>query len=280
MRKNNIWCIILIVSSICFYSIYFRCQYNNRSIEMFETNGRISDELYVRFYEKVFSQNEAFVENIRKISNYIDDKSDLNILDIGTGAGRHYELLKNKYKTVTGIDKMPEFIKRSKIRNPDGTFITGDVVDPDLFKDNSFSHVTCFFDTIHHNTLESKKKIFTNIYNWLKPGGQLFINFMIKDKLDPAPRDFSRYFYDEHKVKHSLTYFENLSHDAWWTDTTYHEQYINKDGKSFLKIHKFHIEKTDELFILLKNSGFKLTDALDYDNFDINDMVLCIATKQ
>jgi len=283
MRVYNKWCIALIITTICFYVIYFICfgrRYNHNSIETFETGSIITNDLYVRFYEKVFSQQEAFVENIRKISNYIDNSNSLNILDIGTGPGRHYELLVTKYKNVTGIDRIPEFIDRAKIRNPDGKFVVGDVATSGLFEENTFSHITCFFDTIHHNTLDSKQIIFRNINKWLKPGGILFINFMIKDKLDPAPREFSRYFYDEHKNRHSLTYFENITHDAWWTDETYHEQYINKDGKSFVKVHKLHIEKVEELCILLKNSGFKLVDVLDYNNFDIQDMVLCIAKKQ
>lgn len=279
MRKYNIWCIVLISATICLYVVYFVCK-RKKYMEPFSTDDLITDELYAKFYEKVFSQQEAFQENVRKISSYIDNKSTLNILDIGTGPGRHYELLKDKYKIVTGVDRIPEFIDRAKIRTPDGKFVVGDVVTESLFPDNSFSHITCFFETIHHNTLESKKKIFLNMYNWLAPGGKLFINFMIKDKLDPAPREFSQYFYDEHKVKHSLTYFENISHDAWWVGTKYHEQFINKDGKSFIKIHELHIEKLEELYILLKNSGFKLIDILDYKHFDINDMVLCIAQKK
>ena len=199
MKKYNIWCCILIISLVFFYLIYFICK-NRHNIEPFITENGLSYSIYAKFYEKVFSQKEAFEENIKTISGYIDNSEKHSILDIGTGPGRHYELLKKKYKNVIGIDKIPEFIERSKIRNPDGNFIVGDVIDSSLYPNNSFSCITCFFDTIHHNTLEEKKQIFKNIYNWLKPGGKLFINFFIKDKLDPAPRDFSQYFYDEHKI--------------------------------------------------------------------------------
>lgn len=280
MRKYNIWCVVLIISLICFYSIYFICMNNKNNIEPFVSANGLSYSIYAKFYEKVFSQKEAFQENIKKISSYIDDNDKLNILDIGSGPGRHYELLKSKYKRVEGVDKIPEFIERAKIRNPDGKFLIGNVTDSSLYPENSFSHITCFFDTIHHNSLNDKKQIFKNIHKWLKPNGKVFINFFIKDKLDPAPRDFSQYFYDEHKVKHSITYFENITHDAWWKDDSYHEQYINKDGKSFVKVHKFHIEKLEDLYLEMKNAGLQPVEVLDYNGFDINDMVLCVAKKE
>ena len=280
MKKYNIWCCVLIISLICFYILYFICMNRRSNIEPFITENGLSYSLYAKFYEKVFSQKEAFQENINKISSYIDSKADLNILDIGSGAGRHYELLKAKYKNVTGLDKSPEFIERAKIRNPNGKFMIGNAIESSLYPENSFNHITCFFETIHHNTSSDKKRIFKNIHKWLKPGGKLFINFFIKDKLDPAPREFSQYFYDEHKIKHSLTYFENITHDAWWNDSSYHEQYINKDGKSFIKVHKFHIEKLEDLYLELKNAGLQTIEILDYKGFDINDMVLCVAKKE
>lgn len=280
MRKYNIWCCVLLLSLIIFYIIYFSCQKKKLSLEPFDNEESISNDLYVKFYEKVFNQVEAYEINIKKISGFINSSSPVNILDIGTGSGKHYELLKKKYKNVKGVDKIKEFVDRAKIRNVDGDIIVGDVIDNSLYSENEFSHITCFYETIHHNTLENKYKIFQNIYKWLKPGGTLFINFMIKDKLDPAPREFSQYYHDDKKIKHSLTYFENLTHDGWWIDQTYHEQYINKDGKYFVKVHNFYIEKLEDLYIHMKNAGLKLVDVLDYNNFDISDMVLCVAKKE
>ena len=90
MKKYNIWCCVLIISLICFYILYFICMNRRSNIEPFITENGLSYSLYAKFYEKVFSQKEAFQENINKISSYIDSKADLNILDIGSGAGRHY----------------------------------------------------------------------------------------------------------------------------------------------------------------------------------------------
>ena len=70
-----------------------------------------------------------------------------------------------------------------------------------------------------------------NFKYWLKPNGYVFINILLIDKLDPSPRDYSQFYYDADKRKHSLTYFDNMTHDAWWIDDKYYEKYTTQEVK-------------------------------------------------
>ena len=147
------------------------------------------------------------------------------------------------------------------------------------FHQVNFHILQCFLETIYHNDVNTIKHIFKNLYFWLNDDGILFINLFLKEKLDPAPREFSQYYYDENKTKHSLTYFENFTHDAWWKNDKYYEQIVNKDGKYLIKIHDFHIPHEDKMVQYLNSTGFKVIDLLKYDDIDMNDMVLCILQK-
>ena len=67
-----------------------------------------------------------------------------------------------------------------------------------------------FLDTIYHNNIEDMKLIFKNFHYWLNNDGMIFINIFLKD-VRPCSREFSQYYFDENKTKHSLTYFDNYA---------------------------------------------------------------------
>ena len=257
---------------------------NENNDENISSEPLVDDDTYVKFYIKVFNQAEVYKSNVEKISRYIDTNSYIKILDAGCGVGRHYELLYKKFKQVIGIDKSNSFVKWAKIRNGNGLFIVDDFKNTNLFSSNKFSHITCFLDTIYHNNIEDMKLIFKNFHYWLNNDGMIFINIFLKDVLDPAPREFSQYYFDENKTKHSLTYFDNFTHDAWWKingdNCSYNEQLINKDGKSFLKIHNFTIPNEDTMVKYITNTGFEIVDMLKYNDIDLNDMIMLVCRKK
>ena len=271
--------IVLIISNIILFIVYFSIKIHSQKTREDFSSNLIDDDIYAKFYSKVFDQKEVFESNINKIDSFIDKNKYIKILNAGCGIGKHHILLKKKYKDIVGVDKSNSFVKWAKIRDPDSTFMVDDLKITNLFPSQKFSHITCFLDTIYHNKPSEMKLIFKNFNYWLKEDGFLFMNIFIKDKLDPAPREFSQYYYDEKKKKHSLTYFENFTHDAWWDDSTYVEQYINKDGKYFIKRHNLYIPHENKMIKYLKLNGFDVMDIIKYDDIDINDMFLCILKK-
>lgn len=280
--------LVLLFCIFIFYVIYFPMRAYSRkyiTTEQFENDKSVIDEdIYIKFYNKVFNQEGLFQSNINKVSRFIDTKNKVKILDVGCGSGRHYELLNKKYKDIVGVDKSNSFIKWAKIRNGEGTFIVDDFKITNLFPPAKFSHITCFLETIYHNKEDEMDLIFKNFHYWLNDNGFLFINLFLKDVLDPAPREFSQHYFDENKTKHSITYFENFTHDAWWdikgNDCKYHEEFINKDGKSFLKIHDLTIPNEDEMVKKITNNGFEVVDMLKYDDIDMSDMMMLVCRKK
>ena len=251
--------IVLLFCIVIFYCIYFPFRVKKKYVnEYFEPMPNIiDDDQYVKFYDKVFDQIEVYKTNTDIISKYVNDKEYIKILDIGCGVGKHHQLIRKKYKDIIGIDRNNSFVKWAKIRNPHSTFIVDDVRQVELFPPKKFSHITCLLDTIYHNNIDDIQTILRNMKFWLKEDGFLFLNIFLKEHLDPAPREFSQYYFDENKTKHSLTYFEN-----------------------FTKKHELFIEHEDKMIQYLDDNGFKVIDTHKYHNLDIKDMILVVCQKK
>jgi len=61
--------------------------------------------------------------------------------------------------------------------------------------------------------------------------------------------------------------------------TKYYQQFINKQGKYFIKVHEFYMEDLNTINKLLSEIGFKMVEVLDYKTLDIDDMIMCIIKK-
>ena len=70
-------------------------------------------------------------------------------------------------------------IERCKNKFKDLNFIHGDVNHSYQFNKLSLSHVLMFDKKIYY--VKDKKKLFHNIYTWLKPGGYMVIHLMDRD---------------------------------------------------------------------------------------------------
>jgi ubiquinone/menaquinone biosynthesis C-methylase UbiE len=260
------------------------CNDSSGYIEHFDNNIKEKfDQIYVKLHNITF-QNKKLCSYI---INQIDQKTiknkwnkkNINILESGCGTGTTYSYLYNKYKNVIGIDQSNEFLKCSKITTPTGNFIHGNLLESKLFDPAYFSHILCLFDTIYHN--EDHKTILMNFKYWLKPKGILAITIYDKDLLDPAPRDYSQYFKDKQGVKHSLTYFDEFTHDAWWNNSTatsieYHEKYVLENKKKKINTHKLFIPNKKTMIKKITDCGFKLTYIIDFKYLGINDQEIFI----
>ncbi len=97
---------------------------------------------------------------------------------------------------------------------------------------------------------------------WLKKDGYLFLHLFDPEHLIPGPREFSQY-YKEGDEEHSLTYFDDFTHDAWWKKEgdgvyLYCQKFILENGKSRLKITKLYIPSLKKMISKILNNGFEL----------------------
>ena len=153
---------------------------------------------------------------------------------------------------------------------------------------STFDYIFSLMETIYYN--RDNIKVISNFRRWLKDDGVLCIHLFNPAKLDPAPRAYSQYYkkYDDttdRDEKHSLTYFDDFAHDAFWTTTEhgtqeYVQSFIMKDGKRDVKRLEFYIPSQQEMIKRIEDTGFKLVDVINYRKMSIEDFELfCFKRK-
>ena len=257
MKLNILIIFLVIIISIIIYYWYV----NN--IEGFENN---IDKIYAKSYDIVF--DNSYDDDINNIVKETNIGKNSIILDAGTGVGRHYKLLCDKCDII-GVDISKDMLKYARIRNPNGKFINDNLINSKLFMSDKFTHIICLLDSLYHNNEEDMKKIIINFNNWIKPEGYLCIHLFDRNRMDPAPRDFTQYYKDDEGIKHGLTYFDKFTHDAYWKDiddksVKYIEMIVLGDGRKKTQETKLFIPKDKESITMMINKyGFKLENIIE-----------------
>jgi len=152
----------------------------------FKTNHEIPNiynDFYASIYDDlVFDKNK----NDHEIGNWIKfttPSDESVVLDIGSGTGHHVSSIKAHGYEVIGIDISPSMVKKSKETYPELKFKVADALNPDIFSEQSFTHINCFYFTLYY--MKNKQDFFENCMRWLTPGGFLAIHTVNRDKFDP-----------------------------------------------------------------------------------------------
>jgi len=275
---NIIYVSIILALYVFFVFIYL----NKKNIENFEAseNKDVFTEFYSLLFDKVFSEDSMYKHEINLISKFIEKnkkEEQIKILDAGTGTGKHLQYISQKYKTI-GVDRSRNMIRRCKLRNPIAEVKEKDLRDFEAFDEKEFSHIMCLKDTLYHNKTKDWTDILSNFYYWLKPGGYLIIHVFEPEKLDPAPRNFSQFTYDDNKVKHSVTHFKKFSHDAWWSKPNnnsnrywYNELVLGKESDKKIFKNKLYLPSKDEVLKTINKNIFKLVGIDNLEDIEITD---------
>ena len=97
-----------------------------------------------------------------------------NILDVGCGNGRFYDVLKSKNIKYSGIDNSEELIKIAKDKFSEANFEVADILKIP-FTDNSFDKVYCIAVLHHIPSNELRIEALKELKRVLKPGGLLIL---------------------------------------------------------------------------------------------------------
>lgn len=279
--------VLVIVALVLLLSLYYFLIRNNTDTkESFIASIR-EDDLYAKLYNTIFNDPSYIQFDCKNILKTIKNNpvaKEKAILDAGTGVGFHYKELSKQY-SVVGVDNSEQFLKYARIRNQDGTFKLGDLATSDLFKPKTFTHILCSTDTLHHNDVEKIQSIIANFYMWVKPKGIVMMHIFNKDKLDPAPREYSQYYHDDKGNRHSLTYYEEFTHDAFWEKTSsnsvyiYNEKVILPNEKVKRSKNVFYIPNKSKILANMKKQGFELIDIYDMKKVDVECFDLYVFRK-
>ena len=96
------------------------------------------------------------------------------VLDLGCGAGRFYEFLKDKNIKYTGLDNSEKFIKIARAKYPQLQFLLGDALNLP-FPNNYFDKVYSIALLHHIPSRQARLKIIYETKRVLKPDGFLIL---------------------------------------------------------------------------------------------------------
>jgi ubiquinone/menaquinone biosynthesis C-methylase UbiE len=288
-KKTTLLHKILYFLAICI-SISLMYNYGKQQVEGFEqpktnefkTNYEVPD-IYDNFYadiydELVFSKNKNDYE-IGTWKKHTHPSEESVVLDIGSGTGHHVSSLKaHGYKAV-GIDVSPSMVELAKKTYPDLNFKVADALDSSVFKEESFTHITCFYFTLYY--IQNKQLFFQNCMKWLTPGGFLAVHMVNREKFDPiipagnpftivSPQKYAKkrittttVKFHEFEYKSNFDFKETIESEDVPNAIMKETFKNNKNGNVRQNEHKLYMLTQAEILDIAKNVGFIIEAKID-----------------
>lgn len=133
--------------------------------------------------EKKFDYWQKPADSVLTLIDTCDPGTQMNVLDLGCGLGRHAIAFARKGFAVTAVDsskkalsELENTIKKNELNI---TIVNGNYFEP-LFTRKSFDLIICY-NVIYHGFKEDFKKAVDLCKEYLKPGGVLFFTCPSRD---------------------------------------------------------------------------------------------------
>ena len=221
------------VSGISGYEGFTTITESEKSRTAWFENDELYDEFYASVYDNLtqlagrYPQEVSLIIHQWKKSAEVDA---MDVLDCGCGTGIATVLFaKQGVNSVIGLDKSESMLRRArnvtivaanlpKDQREAVTFLQGDMDQQYTFSAGQFSHVAMLFFTLYY--ANDPVGIFTNLYHWVRPGGQLAIEVVNKYKFDPLLEAASPFVgvslqkYAKKRAMKSKVEFDKFSYEA------------------------------------------------------------------
>lgn len=125
-------------------------------------------------------QVEFFV-TMHYIKKYIENRTNLNILDIGAGTGRYSIALSEMGHNVTAVELVKHNLNVIKERSDKVNAIQGNALNLKKIKDNSFEITLLFGPMYHLFTFEEKVQALNEAKRVTKKNGLIFVAYVMND---------------------------------------------------------------------------------------------------
>lgn len=281
-NKSTLWCKILVFISLLLLLILVFKGLPNKKKEGFEqmdkflikSGTEIYDKFYADIYDYLVFNNLKNDFEIGQIINQSIPSSQSRILDIGCGTGHHVASLSSKGLEVIGIDISPSMIKKAKENYPHYKFEVADALNSSEFQLDSFTHILCMYFTIYY--FRDKTQFFNNCFNWLKPGGYLFVHLVDRDRFDPilppgnpllyiSPQRYAKERITSTKVKFTdFSYSADFKFDDKNDKTYFIEKLKNDtDGKVRKNEHVLYMPDVQQIVDEAQACGFIVEAKID-----------------
>ncbi|MDC1174976.1 class I SAM-dependent methyltransferase [Bacteriovoracaceae bacterium] len=165
-------------------------------------------------WEKTYSSNTfrnknqypdiELVSFIMRTYGEVEEKSSINILELGCGWGNNLNFFKDKGFSYCGVDFSESAIAHCKKEHPNSQVMDFRSLS---FSENSFD---CIVDrmAVQHNPKEDIRKIINNVHSLLKSGGKFFSTLIEK-----ANYDYETSFLSKEDILDMTNMFNNVQVD-------------------------------------------------------------------
>ena len=118
---------------------------------------------------------------MKYINQIIGRERGLDIIDIGAGTGRYSKVLADMGHNLTAVELVQKNVSQIKEKNQNIKAIKGNALDLKKFKNDSFDIALLFGPIYHLFTFEDKLKAINEAKRVVKPGGYIFIMYLMAD---------------------------------------------------------------------------------------------------
>jgi 2-polyprenyl-3-methyl-5-hydroxy-6-metoxy-1,4-benzoquinol methylase len=247
----------------------------------------IYDDFYATIYDDLLYYKFKNNYEIGVLINNANPTSESIILDIGSGTGHYVGNLASKGYNVQGIDISPSMIKKAKQNYPEliNNYIHGDVLNINVFTQNSFTHINCMDFTIYY--IQNKSAFFQNCMNWLMPGGYLLVHLVDKNNFNYTIPSSGLFNNDKNSKKqmgnariiqnkvaipnYNMDYssiFEINNENNYATINETFKKNRNDNQVVRKNSHVLYMESIDEINSMALNEGFILQGMIDMGNIE------------
>ena len=205
-------------------------------------------------FAKTFSnsrKNMKWKEIDYFLNNYLKNKKEISILDVGCWNGRFLNHLKQflianwnlEEFNYLWVDLSEWLLEEAKKNHSENDFLKLDMLDLDRLK-NKFDYIF-FIASFHHlDSIEKRLEVLKKAKNLLKQNWKIFIiNWALNSKLN--------------KEKYLDSIIKDSENQFWWLD------YLIKIGKFNRYYHCFSLK---ELEFLFKQAWIKIIENKIFDN--------------
>lgn len=207
--EQNVWfrVLLIVVTMLLLISAYNKIQrhktprpYSGSFMESFvqssgsssksgvivKTDADTKDAFYAAVYDELFNQKVNNAYEVGAIINKYPDISNQTVaLDIGAGTGAYMNaFIQHGITDITGIESSADMIAQAKKSHPSLNIVKGDPTVVSSFKPDSFTLVSMLNFEVYY--IPNTEQLFSNIYDWLKPGGYFVLHLVDPRRFNAA----------------------------------------------------------------------------------------------
>jgi ubiquinone/menaquinone biosynthesis C-methylase UbiE len=249
-------------------------------------NEELFDEFYASVYDNLTQLAARYPQEISLIMHQWKKTAEVDtmeILDCGCGTGiASVYFAKQGVKSIIGLDSSEAMLRRArnvtmlaadltKQQRESISFLNGNMMQEMTFSPGQFSHAVLLFFSFYY--ANDGTGLFRNLYNWVRPGGQLAIEVVNKFKFDPVLESASPFLgtsiqkYSKKRVTKSTVEFDKFSYDAEFDlkdpDAEFRETFRFKDKSVRRQRHTMTMKDIADIVKQGQEAGWNYTGNID-----------------